>query len=188
MRLLAGPLLAVLTLLTGRVPARADDPAHGSTGELPDKVEGEGDTREAATKQALLKAREEVWQYLIAKYPDISVKPTAEYLQRSGIVVRIQGPSRADGKNGEGPFHVVYRIQRLTSHHLADLRELSRVPYMGPRHRQAALVLGGLVLALLVFAGYLRLHEATHGYYAGRLLAAAAVLIALVGFAMWWLI
>jgi hypothetical protein len=188
MRLLAASLLAVFTLLAGGVAARAENSARGPVGELRERIEGEGETREAATRQALAKARDEVWEYISAKHPDLTIKPTGEYLQRLGIVVRIQGPDRVGGKNGDGPFRVVYRVQPLTSHHLADLRELSRVPYMGPRHRQAALVLGGLVLALLVFAGYLRFDEATHGYYAGRLFTAAAALVALVAFGVWWLI
>jgi len=49
------------------------------------------------------------------------------------------------------------------------------------------LILGGLVLALLVSAGALRLDEATHGYYSGRLFVLAVGFLTLIGSGIWWL-
>ena len=127
-----------------------------------------------------------VLEYLVSNHPDIRWRPSAEYLQRTEIIVLIRGPSRVDETKEDSLIYVVYRVNRLSARHLANLRDLSRVPWMYQRHRQAALALGGLVLALLVFAGFLRLDEATHGYYSGRLLGTAAGLVVLVSFAIWW--
>ena len=68
----------------------------------------------------------------------------------------------------------------------AKKAEEARVQEMHERHHQAALVVGGAMLALLLFTGMLRLDEATHGYYSGRLFAVAAILVTLIGFGTWW--
>jgi hypothetical protein len=182
MRLLAGPMLTVAALVAGPLYVRADNPSPPPP-DLPTTVAGEGDSEAVATNTALEDAHKKVCKYLRAKYPDIEVKPTAEFLQRARIINRIQGPDRRGVT-----WTVSYRVELPTSRLVEELRELSRVPYMGQRHRQAALVLGGLVLALLVLAAYFRLDEATRGYFAGSLLAVAGALIALIGGAVWWLI
>jgi hypothetical protein len=185
MRTFAG-LLTAVTLLAGPAGLRADDVPSVSQ-EWQETVEGVGKTREAAHAAALKEAEAAVSRYLVANYPEIRWNPSGEYLKRTGIATLYRGPNRVDDLDGS-LYHVVYRLNRLNEHHLADLRELSRVPWMYQRHRQAALVLGGLVLSLLVFVGYLRLHEMTHGYYATRLFVVAAGLVALIGYAVWsWL-
>jgi hypothetical protein len=184
MRTIAGMLLVVVARLAGPAAARADD-APPARPEWPAEVRGEGRNPEAATNAALTRAKDAVWQYLVVNYPDISWQPTTEYLRRR-LAVCVQRPERADPKDKNSDFSVVYRVNKLTQHHLAELREFSRAPWMYRRHRQTAVVLGGLVLVLLVCASGLRFDEATHGYYTGRVLGAAAALTALVGYGVWW--
>jgi hypothetical protein len=56
------------------------------------------------------------------------------------------------------------------------------------QHRQVMLfrVLAGLVALLLVLGGYLRLEEATRGYYTGLLRLTAAVLLLFVAAGLWY--
>jgi hypothetical protein len=51
-----------------------------------------------------------------------------------------------------------------------------------------ARVLAGLVALLVVAGGYLRLEEATRGYYTTLLRAAAVAFLALVGAGLWLLL
>ena len=53
------------------------------------------------------------------------------------------------------------------------------------RHLLLARVLGGAVAVLLVLAGYLRLEDATRGYYTRLLRLAAIALVALAGVGVW---
>jgi hypothetical protein len=53
------------------------------------------------------------------------------------------------------------------------------------RHKLLGRVLAGLVIALVVIAGYLRLEEATRGYYTQMLRLAAVTLVSLAAFALW---
>jgi hypothetical protein len=183
MQNLVGALVAAVSLLLGPAGLRADDQAWK---ELPETVEGYGETPEAAKSVALSKARDAVAQYLAANFPQIRVDLSAKYLERKEIVVQVRGLGVSKQGNDPAIYHVVYRINKLTDQQLGELRDRSRVPWMYQRHREAALVLAGLVLALLALMGYLRLDEATHGYYAGRLLGAAVVLVALAVLALWW--
>src|SRR5712692_9275032 len=99
MRTLAAMLLAVVALFAGLVVARADD-APAKRPEWPDTVRGEGRTAEAATNAALAEAQHEVSLYLVANYPDIQWRPTAEYLRRR-LAIRIQGPDRTGDKTSD---------------------------------------------------------------------------------------
>ncbi len=183
MQNLVGSLVAVVSLLLGTAGLRADDQVWR---ELPETVEGYGETPEAAKSVALSKAKEAVAHYLAANYPEIRVEITVTYLERREIAVLVRGPGVVRQENEPPVYHVIYRLNKLTDQHLSELRERSRVPWMFQRHRQAALVLVGLVLAVLAFMGYLRLDEATHGYYAGRLLSGAVAVVALAVLALWW--
>ena len=183
MRCLGGSLLTVLALLAGGTAVRADRRAQPD--DLPESVKGKGETPEAAMRAALDEARGAFEQYLNARYPEIQARPTVEFLRRTHLVERVAEPYLAQD---QGRFEVLYRLRRPQESQLDELRERSRLPYMAPRHRQAAVVLGGLVLVLLVLAAYLRLDEATHGYYAGRLFGAAAVLVAVVAYLVWSLL
>ena len=69
----------------------------------------------------------------------------------------------------------------VTAGQKEEMQQVAREHRMKERQGLVARVLAGLVALLLVAGGYLRLEEATRGYYTTLLRGAALVVLALVG-------
>jgi hypothetical protein len=68
------------------------------------------------------------------------------------------------------------------------MQRLARQGRMESRHLILARILGGLVAMLLVLGGYLRLEEATRGYYTSLLRLSAVGVLTAVGAGLWLLV
>jgi len=177
MRTTVGLLLIAVLIVAPRAPRAA---ARDTEPRLYQEVRGKGETAEAARRNAFDNARELII-FDLRYNPEIDVRVVSRsFLEKSGMV-------HLNEMNRDGPpFEVTGRVKVELKNILA-LRELTRIQSMHQRHRQAALLLGGVVLGLLVLAGLLRLDELTRGYYTSRLLLVALALLALIvsALALW---
>jgi hypothetical protein len=73
----------------------------------------------------------------------------------------------------------------VTADQAREIQALVRQQRMEQRHWLVGRILAGLVALILVCGGYLRLEEATRGYYTLLLRAAALVVLAGVGAGLW---
>jgi hypothetical protein len=76
---------------------------------------------------------------------------------------------------------------QITSDSLKKMREQAREQRVTQRQHWMGLGLAGFIAVLLVAAGYLRLEEATKGYYTGLLRVSALSLLGMVGGFIWYL-
>ena len=190
--------LAVAVLL---VPgcARAKEPKHQPVQPAqpavadadPNLVFGRNsEKKETAREIALAKARERVAQALTATYPEVGDwQPSLDDLRKHGLV-RSEGQPQRVQVGDEEAWQVVFRVD-VTTPKLQELRKLAMhqalLHRLQQRHKSVALVLAAVVALLLVVAGYLRLEEATRGYYTGLLRLGAAALLLLAGAGLWLL-
>jgi hypothetical protein len=146
--------------------------------------------KETAREMALAKARERVAQTLTATYPEVGDwQPSLDDLRKHSLV-RPEGQPQRVRVGDEEVWQVVYRVD-VTTPKLQELRKLAMhqalLHRLEQRHKSVLLVLAAVVALLLVVAGYLRLEEATRGYYTGLLRLGAAALLLLAGAGLWLL-
>ncbi len=140
---------------------------------------GYGLTERDARQHALDQARE----WLAAK-GGFDWTPPADYLLRKGLV-RFVTPDKEELEKARnlkiaGPQEVVKMELAVTAAGAEEIQQVARDQRMKERQGLLARILGGLVALLVVAGGYLRLEEATRGYYTARLRLAAGVLLALI--------
>jgi hypothetical protein len=164
-----------------------------------------------AQKNAWVNAGNEIQAYLEANYKDLHWSPTPAQLKQlkvardlgqpfpvvfeekndkeknafdllaAGGVPWFQDKEREARRNFFGA-----KVQvELTSRHVQDLREQSRLQRAGEHHHLATLFLVGVMALLLIVRGYLRLEEMTRGFYTGLLRCAALGLLVLTGLGLW---
>jgi hypothetical protein len=145
------------------------------------------DTADEARQVVLGLARTSVEKYLGAKYGDVGWTPSSDFLTHEGVV-RLDAPQDVMVE-GEKHIKVTARIE-LSPHHLEKMQEeVNKVQanakegVIWQRLLLAARILAGLVVLALVVAAYIRLEEATRGYYTVllRLTAGGVVMLAAVG-------
>jgi hypothetical protein len=191
-------LMCCLARMTPPPPlgeARAQAPAAVQPGERPVPastevvVVGYGRNAESAREVALEKARDKVVALLRKELrdPDWQPQPESVVLPEHLLEVRVVTPKGAAEQRdfgGERGVVARYRIQ-LTAEYVAEVERAART--LRQRERQGLLLrgLGGAVVLLLVAAGYLRLEEATRGYYTKLLRLAAVLVVALAGLGVW---
>jgi hypothetical protein len=187
-----GLLAAVSQLAAPQGGPRAEAATRATLrkGHKPDErvVDGYGRTPSAARQVALENAQARVEELLRRRYGPNDWKPAEdqlrpEYLTEMGVI-RDAGEPSVTEVGGERV--VVARMEvDLTPRYLDAVQRVARQQRV--QERQAALgrVLAGLVVAFLVVAGYLRLEEATRGYYTRLLRLAAVALVAAAAVALW---
>lgn len=181
--LIAGLMVwGMLTLgVAGSTAAAADLPVPAGGFVRPDypawEVEGFGKTAEAAREDALKQAREKVVEHLSQKYGS-PVLLREDTLQRMTQEV---GPPKEEELPVSGLVMKVTLTVQVKPEHVQEWQQQARELRMGERQRVAGLGLGGVVVLLLVVVGYLRLEDATKGYYTTWLRLAAASVLGLVG-------
>jgi hypothetical protein len=139
---------------------------------------GYGDTDKDAEENALEQARS--W---LADQGDFG-KAGVEYLKRHKMVQQLGKPS-TENLPVSGKLKKVEVQLRVTHAQADELYRIGREERMRPRHLLFARLLGGFLALVLVCGGYLRLEEATRGYYTLLLRAAAVALLLLVGAGLW---
>lgn len=183
--LLAPKLFAMVLGLIGLSTAPAQ--AHAGMRQQPLKparpvieqtFTGYGTTAQEAEQNALEQARE--WLETNANPGWV---PPPDYLRQKSMVQF--GEARTEDLPRSGRVQTVQMRLEVTASQVAEMRQLAREERMTGRHWLLARLLAGALAVVLVCGGYLRLEEATRGYYTVLLRAVAAVLLALVGAGLW---
>jgi hypothetical protein len=191
-RSLYSSLLALALIAAARTPAQADgragDPVKpAGQGPNPSWVEvGYGETPAGAQQMALNVAAESAVHFLREHHPHLGWIPSQAFLRERGIV-------RPEGEVEEKTIRdqkvqVAHARVEITEQSLREIRDRAREERKAQRqqlkvqrHGATGKALGGVVALLVVIAGYLRLEEATRGYYTRLLRATALALLLLVG-------
>jgi hypothetical protein len=152
-------------------------------------VDGFGTTATAAKERAMVHAQERVERMLQERYRETSWKPPEEllatdFLTQHRVVQPLGEPKPAPGLGDEKALVARYKVE-LTRDYLQAVQRVAREQRVQERHLILARVLGGLVVLLLVVAGYLRLEDMTRGYATTMLRVAAFSLVAIAGGALW---
>jgi hypothetical protein len=153
-------------------------------------VEGYGESAADAEEDSLRRARQSVQEYLDKHYGSLASAPSLEQLQKAGVVGLEGSPEL---RKLEDSDKVMYEVQvahaqvKLTRGYREGLQKLVLLQHTRQRQWLTARVLAGVVALLLVCGGYLRLEEATRGYYTRLLRLAALGTLAGVGAGLWLL-
>jgi hypothetical protein len=141
---------------------------------------------EAAQQAALRKARESVQKYLNEHYGSLGWRPSLEQLVQAGVVRPEGTPGTHKLNTGEEVQEAHARVE-LTRNYREGLQRMVLQQHTRQRQWLMARVLAGAVALLLVCAGYLRLEEATRGYYTRLLRLVAFGALTGVGVGLWLL-
>jgi hypothetical protein len=195
MRLAIGLSVLILSLAVFRLVAQAPKPPapvappHVVSGPQPPRpqapprqvmyhqdFEGYGETAQDAQRHALDQARDWMADNVpLGWAPD---KDHAEVMRERGYVT-FEEPKQIDLPHS-GPMKVVKAHLDITQMQAAQIQEQALKQRSQERSGILARVLVGLVALLLVAGGYLRLEEATRGYYTTALRVTAIGLLVLV--------
>lgn len=141
---------------------------------------------QAAQEAALRKAHESVEKYVREHYPTLNWEPTLEQLEKARVV-QVEGtPGTHKLDNGEEVQEAHAKVE-MTRDYREALQRMVLHQHTRQRQWTAARGLAGFVALLLVCAGYLRLDEATRGYYTRLLRLAALGVLVGVGVGLWLL-
>lgn len=187
MRLAGWLRLIAVCVLVGSVqgscsPASArPTPSGPKTPLIKEAFTGYGLTQKDAEAHAL----ERACGWLAEHSANLGWTPTPEFLREKGMV-KFEEPTEEEFKVAKdfaegGKMKVVKMQLEVTADQARDIQTQARQERMTSRHRLVACVLGGLICLLFVVGGYLRLEEATKGYYTRPLrLAAIGILILVI--------
>ncbi len=150
-------------------------------GELDTEVEGYGLKPDDAYKDAVEAGRKAVESYLANKYGE-SYMPSADELNSKHIVSLLAEPEPANTPltnevSNSRMLKAVVTV-KLNSDQVKELRNAARQERAVGRLKTTGFGLIGLVALLLIGGGYLRMEEATKGYYTTLLRVAALGLVA----------
>jgi hypothetical protein len=150
------------------------------------EVFGVAHTGDDAKKLALDEAREKIGEYLAKQEPPIQWRPDAQYLEEKKMVKFSESEPAEFGL--EKDLRKVTATVEVTSTTFQDMQDQDRK--LRARDRQTFLgkMLAGMVAGLAAVAVYLRLDEATKGYYSLWLRLGSVALVATVGAGAWLLL
>jgi len=131
------------------------------------EFKGYGQTTKDAEADALKTACD--W---LAEQSNLGWTPTPDFLREKGMV-QFGQPSEENFEKS-GPVQVVTMQLEVTADQAREIQKQARQDRMKSRQWISLLGLGGMVCLLAVVGAYLRLEEATKGYYT-RLLRLAAI-------------
>ena len=133
-----------------------------------------------AERVALEKGCREVRAYLAAQDPALEWAPNEKYVEGHLVKAHAEGEPATKEDPVEGTFlHRTLRIE-ITAADYQDMLRHARTARVEYREILLAKVLAVLVALLTAVAGYIRLEEATKGYYTALLRLAAVGLVAAV--------
>lgn len=174
---LAGPLLGA----DAPAGAWADEGAVGW------QVRGFGTTPTEAEQSALERAEEQVSAYLLEHHGPLGWTPTAAFLRQAGMVRVVGGPSEVILERSGKVFEVRLEVHLLPVH-LEEILQMARRSRVQERHQLTALLLAAVLIGLAVLSIYLRLEEASRGYYTGLLRLAALAVVGVTLAGLWWVV
>lgn len=155
------------------------------------KVEVTGEsqsTANAARQDALRAAGRVLAEHLRERYPGYNYTPTPDFLIDHKLVDDGREEShQLDAPEAPVMIRATYTVE-LRPSEIDNLLNEDRHLRAEDRLKQAAYILGAIVVVLLVFVGYIRVDEWTKGYFSlalklTALALAAAALLALVSMA-----
>ena len=150
------------------------------------EVFGVAHTGDDAKKLALDEAREKVGEYLAKQDPPIQWRPDANYIERNGMVEYSDPVPTELGIDKD--LQKVTATVKVTSKVFQDIQDQDRKLRAHDRQSFLGKILAGMVAGLVAIALYLRLDEATKGYYSLWLRLGSAALVATVGAGAWLLL
>jgi hypothetical protein len=171
----------------GTPPAPAGKVA-GRQVSFKEEVQGKWTTPDEARTSAVERARYVIAAYLESEYGEANYTPTANYITDAQILPLPQDikPEQVPADEFGRTYKAVVKVE-VTKEQVKEMRGQARQQRVVQRQHWLALGLAGFVSLLLVAVGYLRLEEATKGYYTGLLRLSALAVLALVGFFIWQL-
>jgi hypothetical protein len=143
-----------------------------------------GETDEKALDRAQQKAWEQVCDYLASQNPPIHWRPDVGWVSKHLVKARPPGKVVDTDDPVLGKAYLRTLTVEVGEKDYARVVELDRQELMKQRQLLLARVLAGLVALLVAVVGYLRLDEATKGYYTLWLRLGAVSLVAGVGLAL----
>jgi hypothetical protein len=147
------------------------------------KADGYGIKEEDATEDAIKDACHKVQEFLANKYGE-RFAPTEEELKSKQIVgtPEFETADKLTLTQDAAKKPVIKAIVpvKLTAEQVKEFREEARKIRVGGRMKSTGLVLAGLIALLLVGGGYLRLEEATKGYYTTLLRVGAVTVLGIL--------
>jgi hypothetical protein len=151
-------------------------------------VDGYGATAATARKIALQNASDRVETLLKDSFPEDNWSPSpgllsGDCLVRYGVVQPQGEPTQVD-RDRNNPFVARYAVE-LTQPYKDEVQRVALEERIEGRQLILVRVLIGLVVLLLVLAGYLRLEDMTRGYATQLLRVAAFGLVALTTLVLW---
>jgi hypothetical protein len=151
-------------------------------------VDGYGRDPAAARERAFENGRDKVRELLEKRYASVGWLPSDEQLREDILlrhqVIRPLGEPRAEVDHPGRGVKASVEVQ-LTPSFLEEVKRQIRELRVHERHWVLARILAGLVVLLLVLGGYLRLEEATRGYYTQALRVTALLLVAATAAGLW---
>jgi len=194
---IAGVLLLVSLRVEGsKRSAKTRAAAAAATEPKTTEIVGYGETKEGARREALRLTQEWVEGEVRGQLKEGWSFPQDKLDPRTmeDLAVIDRQPKEPTRDDDVGGWRAEYAVT-LTPQYVQAVAESARKDYVdqekaerkdtaGRRLGLVFRVLGGAVVVLLVVAGYLRLEEATHGYYTGLLRAAAIGVVVLAALAM----
>jgi hypothetical protein len=147
-----------------------------------------GSDPDHAREEALAGACVEVANYVRQNVPAMGDwNPSPDYLLSKRVISPI-GEPEPTGAGGPiiGILEAKVKVE-LTRQVVQEMVGEARTERMHDRQLLLARLLAGAVAVLLVTAGYLRLEDATRGYYTTLLRIGAAGVVAVVGAGLWLL-
>jgi hypothetical protein len=144
------------------------------------KAEGYGVQQEDATEDAVKDACHKIQEYLASKYGE-KFTPTEAELKAKQIVGQPEFET-ADNltltqEAARKPVIKAVVPVKISAEQVKEFREEARKVRVGGRMKTTGVILAGLIALLLVGGGYLRLEEATKGYYTTLLRVAAVTVL-----------
>lgn len=175
LRLLALCLVAGILQVSSTPALAKSAPSGPKKVVIKEQFEGYGLTPKDAEANALERACES-----LAANPNLGWTPTPEFL-REKKMVQFSEPTEKDSdiaKQFGVRMKMVQMTLEITDDQARDIQKQARQERMVSHHLLMARVLGGVVCLLIVVGAYLRLEEATKGYYTRLLrLTALGILI-----------
>jgi hypothetical protein len=139
---------------------------------------------EKAEKMAVDIAHEKLLEELTRRFGESDWKVSTEELHRRGLIEVVDAGTE-DVFQDQPPLVVKEAKIKLPHDFLQELGDQARGERKYGRQMVLARVLIGAVVLLLTIAGYLRVEEATKGYYTWMLRAAVVGVLVATGAALW---
>jgi hypothetical protein len=179
---------ALLALASLFAAARAEArPARPGAEEAVKTVEAYNTVEADARLTALELGEKEAQKLVRARFAPLGWQPPEERVEKEYLekrrVLQVEVTEKVKRLDGDY-YKAVCRVD-LNDDYLGELGQLAREHRMVQRHLLAGRVLAGLVVLLLVVWSYLRLEDATRGYYTRLLRVGALGLVALTAALLW---